>query len=392
MAVIDLYNTVANALDRGEVVIGIFIDLKKAFDTLNHEILTHKLEHYGVRGILLKLLKCYLTNRKQLVEYNNIHSNLETIKIGVPQGSILGPLLFIIYINDIVNCSPTIHPILFADDTNVVLSHKNYPELINKANIELSNLSDWLVSNRLTINVQKTNYIRFRAGNKKYPAKTPPLMVNNSIIERVTEVKFLGVYIDEKLDWNAHMVQMEKKITKSIGVINRFKNILPASVLRSLYHTLVHPYLTYCNIVWGRATDTVLNKLVLLQKRALRVISTEVYLAHTAPLFTSNSILPLKEINKYQLAIFMFKYLNSAVPHSCNQFVAKALKLELSTRKLRTVREFLLPPHRLQIKKKSIMVAGPRLWETIPIPIQKANNLAVHKKMLFKHLITKLNH
>ena len=160
-----MYDKISESIDRHDVSIGVFIDLSKAFDTINHKILIDKLEHYGIRELPLQWFKDYLCNRKQYVYYNNATSSLRTITCGVPQGSILGPLLFVLYVNDVMNCSELLHFILFADDTNLFYCSNNYEDLMKNVNAELSKLSDWFRANRLSLNISKTNYILF--GNRR---------------------------------------------------------------------------------------------------------------------------------------------------------------------------------------------------------------------------------
>ncbi len=155
MALLDMYNKLSSAIDNRDFAIGIFIDLSKAFDTINHKILLSKLQYYGIRGVPLLWFDSYLTNRKQYVYYNNVSSSKSDIKCGVPQGSILGPLLFLLYINDIVKSSSILQFIIFADDTNLFFSSKNFIDLARTVNAELVKLSDWFCANKLSLNVKK---------------------------------------------------------------------------------------------------------------------------------------------------------------------------------------------------------------------------------------------
>jgi len=161
MAMLNRYDKVSEAVDNNEYTIGIFIDLSKSFDTFNHDILIKKLEMYGIRGIPNLLLRSYLENRKQYVNYNNVTSTLKPISCGVPQGSILGPLLFLLYINDMTSCCKYLQFLLFADDTNLFYSNSDLWQLMQIVNDELDLLSDWFKANRLSLNVKKTNYMMF---------------------------------------------------------------------------------------------------------------------------------------------------------------------------------------------------------------------------------------
>jgi len=168
MAVIDMVDKISSAMDSNQFSIGVFVDLSKAFDTLNHKILLAKLNHYGIRGIALDWFKSYLSNRYQYVEYNGVKSNLCRITCGVPQGSVLGPVLFLLYINDIVNASKSLELILFADDTNLFMSDANLDRLIATVNSDLVCLANWFAVNRLSLNVNKTNFVLFSNARKLY--------------------------------------------------------------------------------------------------------------------------------------------------------------------------------------------------------------------------------
>jgi len=192
MSLLDIQDRITKAMDSNEFSIGIFLDLAKAFDTVDHGILLAKLKHYGIRGKPLEWFKSYLTSRTQRVKCNGCFSNLQNILFGVPQGSILGPLLILIYINDLPNSSTLLRFILFADDSNVFLSHSSYDKLIQLANEELSLAADWFKANKLSLNVSKTNYIIFRTPNKTIPVTNNDLTIDNHVIPKVTSTKFLG--------------------------------------------------------------------------------------------------------------------------------------------------------------------------------------------------------
>jgi retron-type reverse transcriptase len=164
-----LVNKITTAIDRKEVTAGVFLDLSKAFDTLNHEILLAKLQHYGINGLALKWIKSYLLGRKQFVQFKESRSSEQTIVCGIPQGSILGPLLFILYINDISNASTLTESLTFADDTSVFYSHSDPNYLESVMNEELQMFDVWMKCNKLSVNIKKPNYVIFKSSKKKIP-------------------------------------------------------------------------------------------------------------------------------------------------------------------------------------------------------------------------------
>lgn len=205
MSLLSVHDTIAAAIDRKEYAIGIFLDVAKAFDSVNHDILLLKLENLGIRGVTLAWFRSYLTGRYQQVKCNNHLSSLNLVKHGVPQGSILGPLLFLLFVNDLPNASSALHFYLFADDTNIFASNKSYEKLVQQLNLELVHVNDWFAANKLSLNIKKTNYILFSSHRKKLPLTEIPLLINNTPVPRVTSIKFLGVLIDSHLTWNDHI-------------------------------------------------------------------------------------------------------------------------------------------------------------------------------------------
>ena len=231
------------------------MDLAKAFDSVDHNVLLTKLQHYGVRGESFNWFKSYLSDRTQRVSCNGSLSNLQQILFGVP------PLLFLLYINDLPNSSSLLRFILFADDSNAFLSHSSYDQLIKIANRELILAADWFKANKLSLNVSKTNFIVFRSSKKTIPIIDAELSIDNIIIPKVEISKFLGVLIDQHLKWNYHINAISKKIMKNTGIIKRISHLLPPQILKNLYYALIYPYLTYCNLIWTATYPSHLAKL-----------------------------------------------------------------------------------------------------------------------------------
>ena len=293
-------------------MIGIFLDFSKAFDTVDHSILLRKLFHYGIRGTAYKWFESYLHNRQQCVTYNGVKSSMKTIKCGVPQGSILGPLLFLIYINDLTKVCSQSSPFLFADDTNLFMTGKCLQNMVNSLNKELKEISLWLKVNKLSLNIKKTHYMVFTS--KKKTSDPLNIHIDECCIDKVNCTKFLGVYIDDKLNWKKHISYISGKISRGLGIVLKARRILPLNTLKTLYFSFIYPYFSYCNHVWGSACATHLQPLVLLQKRCVRIITRSKFRDHTDPLFQTLGLLKLHDINKYVMSKFMYKWYHDELP------------------------------------------------------------------------------
>ena len=220
LALIDVADTLYQELDSGNYVIGTFLDLQKAFDTVNHAILIQKLQCYGIRGKAFQRLTCYLPNRLQYVSIGNIQSRTENISCGVPQGSVLGPLLFLLYINDIHSSVPNSKLKLFADDTSLFTSGKNVYDLITETNVAISNLNNSFISNKLSLSIEKTSFSFFSPCNEKIQDLNfgQDLILNDTVIKHVDCCKYLGVYIDENMSWLTHVEFVRKKLLRFVGI------------------------------------------------------------------------------------------------------------------------------------------------------------------------------
>ena len=271
-----------------------------------------KLEKYGIKDIALKWFKNYLSNRTQYVTYHGVESQRQTISCGVPQGSILGPLLFLLYINDLSTVANACTSVLFADDTNVFITGKDVNELCTKLNNDLQIIREWLNCNKLSLNIKKTHYMIFTSKNKY--VNDLDLKISDTQIERVYSTKFLGVHIDSQLSWKKHIEYTCSKLSKCTGILLKARKKLPKSALISLYYSFAYPYFIYCNHVWGNTYPSNLEKVVLIQKKLVRIITCSPYRAHTEPLLLANRLLSVKEINMYVNGIFMYNYVNENLP------------------------------------------------------------------------------
>ena len=256
-ATLELTDTIIQKLDNNETPFALFLDLSKAFDTLDHSILLAKLRYYGFSNMSLLWFSSYLSDRQQYVQINYSKSNLLTITTGVLQGSILGPLLFIIYMNDVSEVSNSFNTILYADDTSLVGSVNTFSVPNGMyINNEIEKIHNWLCVNKLSLNIKKTKFMLFRHPQSRLE-NIPTIMLNGVAIERVAEFKFLGTVIDETLSWKSHLNFIRKKISRNIGIIKRSKRYLPEKVLLQMYYSLILPNLTYSISVWGFQSESI---------------------------------------------------------------------------------------------------------------------------------------
>ena len=214
------------------------------------------------------------------------------ITCGIPQGSLLGPLLFIIYMNDFYRASDVLSFILFADDSSIFFSNPDPHILINTVNIELMKITQWIRANKLSLNIKKTKCMLFSNSIELLPND---VVIDGHALEVVKDITFLGVTVDNKLSWKPHIDNVCKKISRNVGVINRLKPYLPSGALHILYSSLILPYLNYGILAWGTSSQIHLERILLLQKKSLRIISNSSYYAHTDPLFFENKILKINE-------------------------------------------------------------------------------------------------
>lgn len=336
-------NEIKNARKNGNHVMGIFIDLSKAFDTIDHFTLLEKLNSYGVRGIPHSLITSYITNRKQYVTVLNECSDQLPVTYGVPQGSCLGPLLFLIYINDLGYLSNQADFILFADDTNIFLKANSKVEVFENANQILKLILSYMTCNKLHINLGKSVYMYFPplknvCGIAETP--NPPVKIGDDNIKSVKKIKFLGVVIDDKLTWEPHIKALTKKLASCTGSLNRISESIPKHLHKDLYHTLFESHLTYGITVWGGSTDSKLFPLFKAQKKVMRVLfgdkekfldkfrtcartrqissqklTNDHYIKeHTKPIFNKHSFLTLKNLYFYHCATETYKILKFRSP------------------------------------------------------------------------------
>ena len=304
-ALINLTEEIYKALDEKKPYIAAMLDIKKAFDCVDHSILLRKLESYGVRGLPLNWLRSYLGDRKCYIEINGISSSKNVFNIGVPQGSILGPALFLVHINQLPLVSNKLNCQMFADDTIVSYSGSDIVEVTSTVTSELNKIADWMNDNKLTINPCKTEVLL--VSNRIHERSDISLNFMNEQVFCSSSAKYLGVYLDEKLSFRDHIAHVTKKIARHTGILYKIKEYLPLKARLNYYFGYIYPYLNYNILIWGGACVSVLKPLITQQKRTIRIICDADYYAHTDPLFKKLNILKIEDIYKLNLALHVHK-------------------------------------------------------------------------------------
>ena len=315
LAALHLIDKLTLDMDANEVPINIYLDLSKAFDTINHKILLDKLQHYGVNSKAYDLLKNYLTNRKQYVHLKKTNSSHNIISTGVPQGSILGPLLFIIYINDLHKACTKLTPIIYADDTTLYGKLGSFKgDISSEINKELQRVNDWLKINKLSLNISKTKFMIFHKPRRKITV--PKLLINGSTLTQCNVFNFLGIQINQNLTWTDHIKSTSLKISRSLGRLKSLKHFLPTKILLTLYNTTILPHFHYGILAWGSKANLISK----LQKKSIRTITNSRYNAHTEPLLKQHKLLKVEDIFKHQQLNFYFKLKHQTLPHYFSSF------------------------------------------------------------------------
>ena len=381
-ALVSLTEAIKNSLDNRKFGCGIFIDLQKAFDTVNHDILLMKLEHYGIRGAAQKWFKSYLSDRKQYVSINGSNSSYLNVTCGVPQGSVLGPLLFLIYINDLPLASSKLAFYLFADDTNIYYEAESLTKLQCVVNKELKKVKMWLDVNKLSLNIDKTNFVIFKSPQHFSP-ETTTIRFGNLPVKQTCYVKFIGVLLDENLSWKYHLTELSKKLARTCGMFFKVRHFLPINVLICLYNSLFSPFLQYGILVWGLTYETYINPVFLLQKRVVRAISFVHFTAPSSPIFSDLKILKLHDLFQLKLLSFVYDLVNRTSPSCFHSFFDLVESVHrYGTRQVTKKDIFLTQKNTLQYGIRSVRFFGAKCWNDIPVDIKRSPSANIFRQKL----------
>ena len=383
---INMVNDWTSSMNSGEMIGVAFIDLRKAFDTVSHDILLSKLDNLGVSSSALRWFKSYLTGRTQKVYFKDALSSSRPVLTGVPQGSILGPLFFIIFINSLseVVCHGRVS--MYADDTTLSVSGKDPKEISSKLTADLASIMNWLTVNKLFLNTDKTNVMLIGTAGKLSNVNEDDftVSVNGKHLERVTKAKCLGVIIDDQLKWHEQFNNIVQKVFCKIGLLRRLKPFIDIDTLNVIFKSFVQPIFDYCNISWyGRFKDDS-DRLDVLHKRCARVILSVNNLTSSDFMFRILGWERLQTRNDYFKALMVYKSLNDLAPHYlANMFNYISTTHDVNTRQA-AAGQLTLPPvsngHDLDSFKSSFSYSGVKLWNKTDIDIRNSLNVQSFKR------------
>ncbi len=321
LAALEMVDRIIDQLNNQRTPINVYLDLSKAFDSIDHTILLSKLQQYGVTNSALSLLKSYLSDRYQYVQIGETVSEMQRLNNGVPQGSILGPLLFNIFIADITESSTRFNFIMYADDTTLNSTLESFEDihsnidLADRITVELHKILKWLDLNKLCLNVAKSKCMIFYMPPKVIPVLS--IKIKDNKIDCVESFNFLGLTIDSQLSWKAHVNIISSKLSRVNGIMLKLKYMFPKCILKKLYSSLVYPHLNYCLLLWGVRCE----KIIKLQKRLIRTIHLALPTAHTEPLLKKMNQLKLSDLYKCNLLKLYYKLYRNMLPAHFDHFL-----------------------------------------------------------------------
>ena len=380
---IDRWNT---EIDNGNYVGALFIDLSKAFDMVNHQLLVQKLYSLGIQNNENCWFKSYLNKRTQCVSINNSISASQFISSGVPQGSILGPLLFLLFINDMpVDLKHSVVD-MYADDTLIYVCDKDVNVIENRLNEDINILCKWLENNLMKANVNKTKFMLLGTPVKISHARKISISMNNNEIEHVTCFKYLGVQINANLKWNEQINSICRKVCKSIAVMRRIKPFVPRNSLITIYNTMFLSHIDYAITVWCNCGDTNLNRLQKLQNMAMRIILNAPFRTHINDMLQTLGFMNIRDRITYATGCMMYKVRNEMTP----SYLSDNFKLVNEVHSVNTRGsvngQYYISKCNTNYGQSTFYFKGSVLWNVLSKDIRQVNSLVQFKKNLKKDL------
>jgi hypothetical protein len=384
-ALINITEHIRIALDSNKFACGTFIDLQKAFDTVDHSILLEKLKYYGIRGLANNWFRSYLSDRRQFVSINGADSKLLFNKIGVPQGSVFGPLLFILYINDLrfsVSNSIVHH---FADDTNLLTISNSINSLNKMINYDLKCLTNWLKANKIALNIKKTEFVIFRK-KRNSAVNFPTVKMDGKKLFPSTVIKYLGVHIDEHLSWNNHINQLTVKLSRANGILAKIRHFVSLDILRSIYFAIFESHIRYGCIVWGQKGTSLRSSISVLQNTAIRIISFSDIFAKSKPLYDKLNLIQFTDIVDIDNIIFSHSFVTNNLPSFFSSFFSLTGDSLHATRRSSKPLFKINPINSKKYGSNSIKNLCIKVWNNLVTCHPEINFLVIKKNILLRLL------
>jgi len=384
-ALMSVNDLVINALGNKEKLMGVFLDLSKAFDTINVEILIHKMKMYGIRNTELNIINSFLTNRYQITFINNVFSQSTQLKTGIPQGSVLSPILFLIYVNDIKYfSSKSVLINLFADDTNIFVKSSTIADLFIQTNQLLENINEWFKSNKLSLNLNKTEYIVFGCSDEKGEGK---LFIERNEIQKVNHTKYLGLRIEKRLKWNEAVYEKLTKINKLKYIFHQLKPYLGKLKLITLYKSLVVSNILYGIEIYGHCPDYLMNKIQRSQNYFLKLIFRKKRRYSTNALHKESQMLLIKDLFRQRLCLLIYDKLNNSEQSSYFRNIEITFKKHVHKYSTRRPHDIVI--ERCKGNRETIVNAAKLEWNSLPQFIREINDRKFFKAELEKYYMSK---
>jgi len=374
-----------NALDKGNMVGTLLVDLRKAFDSVHHGMLLEKLSIYGCSEQSMKWFQSYLTERFQCVSLKNTYSEYMPVSCGVPQGSIIGPLMFILFVNDLPLCFSHCNAGLYADDTSAYVIDKDLKTIEEKLNVDAMNVFQWCNENKLRINVNKTKCMLITTPQRRATLANTELTIyiNNEVVPHSNSEKLLGVFVTSSLDWSEHIAYVCKCINYRLYIFKKIKPFLTLKARIIYCNSYILPYLDYCNSVWGNTTQGNILKVFRLQKYASRLIFDD-FESKSATLMGQLKWLPLKYRIDFSKLIMVFKSLNNKAPIYLSNMFKYNSNPVYSLRSQPADMLYVPKPH-CEILRKCLSYSGAKLWNLLPKGIRNCRYLDQFKTCVFHY-------